>query len=523
MKLRRFFGPTSRAVLEQVRAELGPDAMIVANHASADGIEISALPAAALPQIHGRDDDESKPHAVPLATGNDDEGVTVRLSGRGRESTAAAGATSGPGARDAPGASHAPRATPAQIAAMRPGATVANGSTASAASPSIVPAASAATIVSREPVVPGGSAGTPTPRAGSTHADDSASRATDATDDGPATAGAGTAIATSVTTVLPDTAALETRMMTEMAAMRALFAEQMAELAWSESLRRSPLRSRLTRDLLLAGYSATLARTITERLPDDFNGNEAQSWLAAVLARNLATVDPADEIVTRGGVYALIGPTGVGKTTTTAKLAARCAVRYGAGKLALLTTDSYRVGAQDQLRIYAKILGVSVHTVSDRHDLRQALESVRGRHLVLIDTVGIGQRDSRVAEQAELLAHPEVARILLLNAAAQAETLEEVVTTYRRGVDGEAHWLAGAIVTKLDEAARTGGVLDVAIRHRLRLHYVTNGQRVPEDVALPHAPYLVDRSLRAAARPSPFALAPDHLALVATTGAPHAQ
>jgi flagellar biosynthesis protein FlhF len=308
------------------------------------------------------------------------------------------------------------------------------------------------------------------------------------------------------------------RMMAEMAAMRALFQEQMAQLTWSESLRRSPLRARLSRDLLLAGYSAALARTLTEHLPDDFNAAEAQSWLAGVLARNLATVEPADEIVTRGGVYALIGPTGVGKTTTTAKLAARCAVRYGAGKLALFTTDSYRVGAQDQLRIYARILGASVHTVSDRHDLRQALESVRGRHLVLIDTVGIGQRDGRVAEQAQLLAHPGVSRLLLLNAAAQAETLEEVVTTYRRGADGEADTLAGAIVTKLDEAARTGGVLDVAIRHRLRLHYVTNGQRVPEDLALPHASCLIDRSLRAAARPSAFAIDPDQLALVTGAG-----
>jgi flagellar biosynthesis protein FlhF len=311
------------------------------------------------------------------------------------------------------------------------------------------------------------------------------------------------------------------RVMAEMAAMRALIQEQMTQLAWSESLRRSPLRARLTRDLLLAGYSASLARTITDKLPDDFNAAEAQGWLASLLARNLATIDPVDELVARGGVYALIGPTGVGKTTTTAKLAARCAVRYGAGKLALLTTDSYRVGAQDQLRIYAKILGVAVHTVSDRHDLRQALESVRGKHLVLIDTVGIGQRDSRVAEQTQLLDHPDISRLLLLNAAAQAETLEEVVTTYRRATDGTPTALAGAIVTKVDEAARTGGVLDVAIRNRLTLHYATNGQRVPEDLAIANARYLIDRSLRAAMRPTAFAIEPDEIALVAT-GAFHA-
>ena len=441
MKLRRFFGPTSRAVLEQVRAELGPDAMIVANHASADGIEITALPATALPQILDEGQRPAIPPAVPLAT--DESGVTVSLSARGARASAVKPI-------ETPAApAHAP--LPEKIAA---------------------PVTAAAAPASVEPV--------------------------------------------------GFTADMGERVMAEMAAMRALIQEQMTQLAWSESMRRSPLRARLTRDLLLAGYSAALARTLTEKLPDDFNAGEAQAWLASVLARNLATIDPADELVARGGIYALIGPTGVGKTTTTAKLAARCAVRYGAGKLALLTTDSYRVGAQDQLRIYAKILGVSVITVSDRHDLRQALDSVRGKHLVLIDTVGIGQRDSRVAEQARLLDHPDVARILLLNAAAQAETLEEVVTTYRRGPDGTPNALAGAVVTKLDEAARTGAVLDVAIRNRLTLHYVTNGQRVPEDLGVAHAKYLVDRSLRAALKPSAFAIEPEEVSLVAAGGAFHA-
>jgi flagellar biosynthesis protein FlhF len=452
MKLRKFFGPTSRAVLEQVRAELGPDAMIVANHASAEGIEISALAADALPQLL-TDPATASPRAAasPAPVVADDDGVTVSLSTtsvtRGRDAVARAPAPATPSVRHAiPGL---------QAIATAP-------------SPMTLP----------EPEI---ARAAPVP-------------AIDPTE----------------------------RMMAEMAAMRVLFQEQLAQLAWSDALRRSPLRAGLTRDLLLAGYSATLARTITERLPDDFNAAEAGGWMSSILARNLATIDAGDELVTRGGIYALIGPTGVGKTTTTAKLAARCAVRYGAGKLALLTTDSYRVGAHDQLRIYAKILGVSVHTVSDRHDLRQALESVRGKHLVLIDTVGIGQRDTRVAEQAELLSHPDIARILLLNAATQAETLDEVVTMYRRTADGQNDALAGAIVTKLDEAARTGGVLDVAIRHRLRLHYVTNGQRVPEDLAVPNAPWLVDRSLRAGLRASPFAIDASELSLVAHGGSSNA-
>jgi len=466
-------------VLEQVRAELGPDAMIVANHASADGIEISALPADALPQLLSGHGGATLPPAVSLPAREDDDGVTVSLSTHGR----------GP--------------------ARKAGDAQANGRTAGTAGTQ----GAGATTRAADRDAPAHEGERARAVAGAASSD--VGRATPAQEAAPATARSAAPAAPTAAVIDPEFGA---RMMAEMAAMRALFQEQMAQLAWTDALRRSPLRTRLTRDLLLAGYSAQLARTLTERLPDDFNATEAGAWLAAVLSRNLPAVDPADEIVTRGGVYALIGPTGVGKTTTTAKLAARCAVRYGANKLALLTTDSYRVGAQDQLRIYARILGVSVHTVADRHDLAQALDSVRGRHLVLIDTIGIGQRDSRVAEQAQLLARPDIARVLLLNAAAQAETLDEVVTTYARPVEPGMTALSGAIVTKLDEAARTGAVLDIAIRHRLRLQYVTSGQRVPEDIALPNARYLVDRSLRAGARPSAFAFAAEELPLMTQPG-----
>jgi flagellar biosynthesis protein FlhF len=293
--------------------------------------------------------------------------------------------------------------------------------------------------------------------------------------------------------------------------------QRFALMSFGESLRRRPLAARLTRDLLAAGFSPALARSVTERLPDDGNASPARDWVQRVLARNLACIETGDEIIARGGVYALVGPTGVGKTTTTAKLAARCAVRYGAHRLALITTDSFRIGAQDQLRIYAKILGVAVHSISDRHDLRQALDAVRGRHLVLIDTVGMGQRDARVAEQAMLLAQPEIRRLLLLNAAAQGETLDEVVDAYGRAPESidtsVRHGLAGCIITKQDEASRQGAALDVAIRHRLPVHYVTSGQRVPEDIFVPSAELLVDRSLRSSGKPSPFALADDDLTL----------
>jgi flagellar biosynthesis protein FlhF len=228
------------------------------------------------------------------------------------------------------------------------------------------------------------------------------------------------------------------------------------------------------------------------------------------LARNLAIMDNESEILEKGGVYALVGPTGVGKTTKTAKLAARCVMRHGPGKLALITTDGYRIGGYEQLRIYGKILGVMVHSVKDEADLRIALDELKSKHTVLIDTVGMSQRDKMVAEQVAMLsgAGTEVKRLLCLAATSTGETLNEVVRSYQ----GEG--LAGCIMTKLDEAATIGSTLDVIIRQKLNLYYVANGQRVPEDLHIANQQYLIDRAFKLKRETAPFQYNDDELPLV---------
>lgn len=343
-----------------------------------------------------------------------------------------------------------------------------------------------------------------------------------------------------VASAATDDAAAPARLMQhmrdELQTMRGLLENQVAALLWGERQRRTPMQGELMRALLGAGFSAQLAGMLLERLatqqasaPASMDLTQGLAWVKSALMRNLPVMDSEDALMNEGGVYALMGPTGVGKTTTTAKLAARCVMRHGAGKLALLTTDSYRIGGHEQLRIYGRILGVTVHAVKDATDLRLALAELRDKHMVLIDTVGMSQRDRTVAEQVAMLRGADtgsdtpVRRLLLLNASSHGDTLNEVVHAYRAANEagaGEHGGLAGCILTKLDEATNLGAALDAVIRHQLPVHYVSTGQRVPEHLHVADRQFLVDTALAASRPPSPFVPERDDLpALVGSLGA----
>ncbi|WP_293775542.1 flagellar biosynthesis protein FlhF [uncultured Oxalicibacterium sp.] len=299
-------------------------------------------------------------------------------------------------------------------------------------------------------------------------------------------------------------------MMREIRSMRGMLETQLAELAWTDHQKKQPAKSSVLREMLAAGFSASLSRYMVERMPAAVTHKQGMDWIKSILSKNLTSIGNENEILEKGGVYALVGPTGVGKTTTTAKLAARCVMRHGAGKLALITTDGYRIGGYEQLRIYGKILGVMVHSVKDEADLRIALEELKGKHTILIDTAGVSQRDRMVSEQIAMLAGAgtEVKRLLCLNATSNGETLNEVARAYRG--DG----LAGCILTKLDEAATIGNALDVAIRQKLNLYYVANGQRVPEDLHVANKAYLIDRAFKLKRETAPFRFSESELPLV---------
>ncbi len=299
----------------------------------------------------------------------------------------------------------------------------------------------------------------------------------------------------------------------EIGGMRKLFEQQMADLAWQDLSERQPERMAALRTMTDLGLELQLAQAIVKQLPRNVDADRSRFLPLGLLARRIpvATTDALLE----GGVVALIGPTGVGKTTTLAKLAARFAARHGTRDLALVTTDHYRVGAQEQLFTYGRLLGVPVQTAANAAELSAVLARLQDRKLVLIDTAGMAARDRQLAAQfAELkAARRPIRNWLVLSATTQAADQEEILRRF-----GAAQPQA-CVLTKLDEATRIGGALSATIRHRLPVAYLCDGQRVPEDLQQARADQLVLRAMQLA-RQAPATIDDSTLAL--QFGAAHA-
>ena len=285
----------------------------------------------------------------------------------------------------------------------------------------------------------------------------------------------------------------QTEMMSELRSMRGLIEQRFGALAFMEKLQRQPRQAQLAQRLLDAGFSPALIRRLVDGLPADV---EEQAWAATVLERNLLTGERDAALEEQGGTYAMIGTTGVGKTTSTAKLAAAFAATHGANNLGLVTLDAYRVGAHEQLRTYGRILGVPVHTAHDRASLEDLLDLLSGKRMVLIDTAGMAQRDSRTRELLDMVSHSAIKRLLVINASAQGETIEDQLAAYG------AQSCSGVVLSKLDEAVKLGPALDSMVRHKLKVVAVANGQRVPEDWHRLSANALVQRALRGGGSPA---------------------
>jgi flagellar biosynthesis protein FlhF len=288
----------------------------------------------------------------------------------------------------------------------------------------------------------------------------------------------------------PSTDAGNPEMMRELRAMKGMIEERFGALAFMEKMQKNPRQAQLATKLMECGFSPALIRKLVDSVTED--STDELGWAGGVLQRNLITAEQDQALEDQGGVYALVGSTGVGKTTSTAKLAAAFATKHGAANLGLITLDAYRLGAHEQLRAYGRILGVPVHTAHDRVALEDLLELLAAKRMVLIDTAGLAQRDTRTRELLEMLSHPSIKRVLVVNAAAQGETIEDVLVSYK------ATSACGVVLSKLDEAVKLGPALDALIRHRVKVVAIANGQRVPEDWHRLTAQALIHRALRSA-------------------------
>jgi flagellar biosynthesis protein FlhF len=413
MKIKRYMAVSMRAALAQVRAEQGPDAVILSSRRSEDGIEV-------------------------IAAVDYDEGLFIEAN---RQRTPAA----------------APAPQPAEAV------------TAAAPAPPPAPLRASAAAPAHAPVAASIPASVPT---------------------GAALRKSATATATGIATGIASVstrAATASRtdggygaMQRELQDLRQLLETGLAGMTWSDKRLREPLKARVLEELSAMDIAPDIAMALASLTPRRTTLENPSHIPLALLVKHLPVVDDLASV--SGGIMAIVGPTGAGKTTTIAKLAARWCMRHGSQDLALVSTDGYRIGAREQLMTYARILGVPMHAANGGRDLARVLERLKSKKLILIDTAGMGPRDVRLTEQlAALQLGAARARVLLaLPAQGEGHALDEIVQAFARLNP------VACILTKVDEAASLGAVISTTLRHRLKIAYVCDGQRVPEDLHAAH-------------------------------------
>jgi flagellar biosynthesis protein FlhF len=276
--------------------------------------------------------------------------------------------------------------------------------------------------------------------------------------------------------------------------MRRMLEAQLATLAWNDMSRRSPLQAAMLKELAQLGISQDLAGSLARKIPPNLNFSAARRFALATIARTVQVT--GDRWLETGGRIAFAGPAGAGKTTLLAKLAARWVLRHGPRRVALVSADAVRIGAHEQMHMLGRLLGVTAHTVYDVAELPELLEALSGQQLVLIDTAGASPRDPDLARRLRLMnqANSRIETSLVIPASIQAGAIEEAMKLFAVAQP------SSCVITKVDEAVSLGGVLSALVRHKLPVAYVSDGQRVPEDLQPARAHSLVSRAVEIASR-----------------------
>ncbi|WP_058834662.1 flagellar biosynthesis protein FlhF [Luteimonas abyssi] len=500
MKIRRFVATDMRTALQQVRDAHGPDAVILSNRRTDEGVEIVAasnydesVVQRAIEDAQ-RDADaraQATPPApaaeMPTPPAGEHAAEMPRAERWLRELSAPAAADpmphapAQPPARVAQAPHQATRSSPQDDPATTRSTRLAAQPTpdfsaalrhdievpvfaeliARAASPAQPPPAHADTTAASSPVPPAHGADNPSPAP----------------------------VAAALHAVAPVAAPASdgelAHLRGELAQMRQMIEREMARLT-DERLRGSAVRAQALDLMDEYGFDAGITRDVVLQIPPDSAAHRARGLMLGLISRRLpiCPVDPLHE----AGVIALVGPTGAGKTTTIAKLAALYAAQHQPRDVALVTTDTARIGGREQLHSYGRQLGIAVHEADTEAGLLALLQKLQDYRLVLVDTAGLSQRDRALAAQLNWLrAARQVRTLLVLPANTHFADLDEVVRRFENARP------QGVVLTKLDETSRLGSALSVVVDHQLPLTWVTDGQRIPDDLHRANAAHLVLR------------------------------
>ncbi len=294
-------------------------------------------------------------------------------------------------------------------------------------------------------------------------------------------------------------AGAETSLADEVKGMRRMLEAQLATLTWNDMSRRSPLQAAMLKELARLGLSNELAQSLARKIPENLNFTAARRFALATISRTIQVT--GDRWLEEGGRVAFAGPAGAGKTTLIAKLAARWVLRHGPRRIALVSADAVRIGAHEQMHMLGRLLGVTAHTVYDIAELPELLTGLAGQRLILIDTAGASPRDPELARRLRLLhqlqtstSGPGMETAIVLPASTQAGTIDEVLGRFALAQP------SAVCITKVDEAVSLGGILSALVRTKLPAAYVSDGQRVPEDLEPARAHSLVARAVDIAHR-----------------------
>ena len=453
MKIKRFFANDMRTALTQVKDELGPDAVIMSNKKVSGGVEIVAAY-----------EDEQETQQFSKSHDYDDENVTISSRGiaaaKSQNSSMQSGGFGQPAAKSPKTRAEKNNAqladTLSELLARQKNAKTNQTGKQSFSSLQNQDVSGPKTLAEQESL------------AGRFSANSAAAQ-------NPVKASADPALA---------------ELQQEVANIRKLLQSQLAGLMTEKDERNEPIKAMIVKLLIKGGFAENFAQALANDLPAAQTLRQSWKDLENILVRNMLIGN--NEILRQGGAVTLVGPTGVGKTTTIAKLAAHFSMKYGADQVALVTTDNYRIGAYEQLQTYGRIMGCAVKSLSNMNDMQNVLYQLRNKRLVLIDTAGMGQRDQRLSQQLDELINScnvHIHNYLVLPATGQRRVLQDAYEQFSR-IE-----LSGAVLTKLDESLCIGDALSVCMQNQLPISYVTNGQRVPEDLAVANAQQLVQMVL----------------------------